>query len=90
MTSASQLIVENIENIGVHYARTLDDWKHRFMEHPENRQALEDRIVFHRKWLYYLCYCQAAFESRTLEDLQLVLTRPGNRNLSPAPYNSEM
>lgn len=86
MTSASQLIVDDIENIGVHYARTLDDWKRRFMEHPENREALAARTVFHRKWLYYLCYCQAAFESRTLENLQLVLTRPGNRKLPPAPY----
>ncbi len=86
MTSASQLIVEDIDNIGVHYARTLDDWKRRFMEHPENKETLADRSVFHRKWLYYLCYCQAAFESRTLQDLQLILTRPGNRKLAPAPY----
>jgi len=86
MTSASQLIVEDIENIGVHYARTLDDWKRRFVEYPDNREALADRTVFHRKWFYYLCYCQAAFESRTLQNLQLVLTRPGNRKLSPAPY----
>ncbi len=86
MTKASQLIVEDIENIGVHYARTLDDWKRRFVEHPEHREKLARCTVFHRKWLYYLCYCQAAFESRTLENLQLVLTRPGNRRLPPAPY----
>ncbi len=86
MTSASQFIVEEIDNIGVHYARTLDDWKHRFMEHPENKEALAKRTTFHRKWVYYFCYCQAGFESRTLQDFQLVLTRPGNRKLPPAPY----
>jgi cyclopropane-fatty-acyl-phospholipid synthase len=89
MTRASSLIVEDLDNIGVHYARTLDDWKRRFTGHPENRAALENRVAFHRKWLYYLCYCQAAFESRTLENLQLVLTRPGNHSLPPAPYASE-
>jgi cyclopropane-fatty-acyl-phospholipid synthase len=90
MTKASRFIVEDLENIGVHYARTLSDWKRRFIEHPDHSEALAERSLFHRKWLYYLCYCQAAFESRTLETLQLVLTRPGNRNLPPPPYNSEM
>jgi cyclopropane-fatty-acyl-phospholipid synthase len=85
MTRASAFIIEDLENIGVHYARTLDDWKSRFIQHPENRAALDNRAAFHRKWLYYFCYCQAAFESRTLENLQLVLTRPGNRSLPPAP-----
>lgn len=89
MTRASSFIVEDLDNIGVHYARTLADWKRRFTGHPENRAALDSRAVFHRKWLYYLCYCQAAFESRTLETLQLVLTRPGNRGLPPAPYGSD-
>ena len=89
MTRASSFIVEELENIGVHYARTLADWKRRFANHPENRAALQARAAFHRKWLYYLCYCQAAFESRTLENLQLVLTRPGNPGLPPAPYGSD-
>jgi cyclopropane-fatty-acyl-phospholipid synthase len=86
MTRDSSFIVEDLDNIGVHYARTLADWKRRFTDHPENRAELDRRAEFHRKWLYYLCYCQAAFESRTLENLQLVLTRPGNRALPPAPY----
>ena len=86
MTRASSFIVEDLDNIGVHYARTLADWKDRFTGHPENRAALDSRVEFHRKWLYYLCYCQAAFESRMLENLQLVLTRPGNRRLPPTPY----
>ncbi len=89
MTRDSALIVESLENIGVHYARTLADWKHAFLRNPENRAAFDKRSVFHRKWLYYLCYCQAAFESRTLENLQLVLTRPGNGVLPPAPYGKE-
>ncbi len=38
---------EDIENIGVHYARTLDDWKRRFVVHPKHRELLADRAVFH-------------------------------------------
>jgi cyclopropane-fatty-acyl-phospholipid synthase len=37
--------------------------------------------TFLRKWDYYLCYCEAAFASRTLNNLHLVLTRPGNPTL---------
>ncbi len=89
MTRDSSLLVESVENIGVHYARTLADWKRAFLKHPEHREPIARRSAFHRKWLYYLCYCQAAFESRTLENLQLVLTRPGNRALPQAPYGEE-
>jgi cyclopropane-fatty-acyl-phospholipid synthase len=37
--------------------------------------------AFQRKWVYYLSYCEAGFATRTLGDLQLVLTRLFNRNL---------
>ena len=86
MTRCSSLIVEEVENIGVHYARTLSDWKERFARHADHQAPLEKRGEFQRKWLYYFCYCQAAFETRTLENLQLVLTRPGNPSLPQAPY----
>ncbi len=85
-TRSSRLIVEDLENIGVHYARTLSDWLERFAANPANRLALEKRSPFHRMWAFYLCYCKAAFEARALEDLQIVFTRPGNPNLPPVPY----
>jgi hypothetical protein len=30
-------------------------------------------------WIYYFCYCEAAFAAGSIGDLQLVLTRPGPR-----------
>ena len=38
--------------------------------------------VFIRKWDYYFCYCEAAFATRTLNNLHLVLSRPGNKSLN--------
>jgi hypothetical protein len=32
--------------------------------------------TFQRKWLYYLCYCEAGFQTRFTNDLHLVLARP--------------
>jgi cyclopropane-fatty-acyl-phospholipid synthase len=32
--------------------------------------------AFQRKWIYYLCYCEAGFQTRFTNNLHLVLTRP--------------
>jgi hypothetical protein len=34
-----------------------------------------------RCWNYYLCYCEAAFDSKTEGVVILVFSRPGNMNL---------
>jgi cyclopropane-fatty-acyl-phospholipid synthase len=86
MKQDSEFLVEHLDNIGVHYARTLADWRERFLADPVIRKALADGSEFHRKWLYYFGYCEAAFASRTVEDLQLILTRPGNPSLPQPPY----
>ena len=51
--------------------------------------AAEDEVArlgfdhqFRRKWRYYLNICEAGFRERVLGDLQLVLTREGNRRLA--------
>lgn len=57
----NRLIIESVSNIGPHYARTLREWRRRFLanfhqihpalvaEHPE--MTAEDIEVFKRKWL---------------------------------------
>lgn len=81
MTRVSRLFVEHAENIGVHYARTLAEWRIRFREQSARVEALGFDRAFRRKWEYYLCYCEAGFARRYLNDFQLVLTRAANVNL---------
>lgn len=81
MEKNSRLILEELKNIGPHYARTLAGWRANFLENEERIAQLGFDREFRRKWLYYLCYCEAAFSTRTLSDLQMVLTRPNNRSL---------
>ncbi len=81
MTERSTLIVEHLENIGEHYAKTLRIWRERL---NHNQQAIEllgmdERFV--RTWNYYFAYCEAAFAARYLNNLQLVLTRQKNPSL---------
>jgi len=81
MTRQSRFVVEDLENIGPHYARTLREWRKRFLQHSDILAGMGFDRTFQRKWVYYLSYCEAGFATRTLGDLQLVLTRPFNRNL---------
>ncbi|CAJ2512242.1 Uu.00g052570.m01.CDS01 [Anthostomella pinea] len=90
--SKGTLIVEKVENIGGHYAKTLRLWKDNFLlnfeskirpalqsEHP---QMTEEEIeVFGRKWEYYFTYCEAGFLTKTLGDVIITVGREGAMEL---------
>lgn len=84
MTKNTSLVVESVENIGVHYAPTLRLWRETLLSKKDQVLSLGFDETFLRTWDYYFSYCEAGFSTRTLGDLQLVLTRPNNRRL-PAP-----
>jgi len=79
----STLTLEHIDNIGLHYAETLAEWRRRFnaKEAVVRKMGFDD--VFMRVWNYYLTYCEAGFRSQTENCLILVFSRPGNRALMP-------
>ena len=85
MTRSSQFIVYGLEDIGIHYARTLRTWRERFFENIQQVRALGYDARFERIWDFYLAYCEAAFATCSLRDLQLVLTRPFNNRLPRYP-----
>jgi len=82
LTRHTTLMVDSVENIGDHYATTLSRWHRRFNAHKQQVADLGFDREFRRKWFYYLGICEAGFRERVLGDLQLVLTREGNRKLS--------
>lgn len=75
MTEHSRLHVESVANIGPHYAPTLRRWLEQFDAKRAEIRALGYDEMFIRKWRYYLGYCEAAFATRALDNLHLVLTR---------------
>lgn len=77
----STLTLEHIDNIGIHYAETLREWRRRFNESEDKVRALGFDDVFLRVWNYYLTYCEAGFDSQTENCLILVFSRPGCRSL---------
>lgn len=79
LTKRTDMVVRRVEDFGHHYARTLGDWRRRFLRaYPELREKGYDER-FRRLWEYYLCYCQGGFMERSISVVQLVATRPGHR-----------
>jgi cyclopropane-fatty-acyl-phospholipid synthase len=76
MTKHSSLTVEHIENIGLSYARTLQEWRKRFLKNIDMVTRMGFDRKFQRKWVYYFACCEALFTTRSLGDLQIVMRRP--------------
>lgn len=65
----------HLEDMGTHYARTLHDWRERFMQRLDDVRALGMDDRFLRTWNLYLAFCEAAFAERHISVVQLMLTR---------------
>ncbi len=81
MVTHSRLMVEDVENIGIHYAKTLRHWRMRLLDAARKISAMGFDRRFQRKWLYYFSICEAQFALRVISDLQIVFTRESNRRL---------
>ena len=55
------LVLESVENFRLSYAKTLRLWRDRFVERWPEIARLGYDEQFRRKWIYYLCYCEAGF-----------------------------
>ncbi len=81
VNKTSNLYLHNLKNFGLDYAKTLKLWREKFNgKHTETINMGFDEY-FIRKWNYYLSYCEAAFEMRNISVVQMIYTRPNNRNL---------
>ena len=61
------LILENVDNFRLSYAKTLKLWRERFLERWHDIQKLGFDETFRRKWVYYLCYCEAGFMEGSID-----------------------
>lgn len=80
VNNTGNLTMIDLKDMGMHYAKTLTLWKEKFNQELSRVKALgfDDRFI--RKWNYYLCYCEAAFEMRNIHVMQMVYSRPNNIN----------
>jgi cyclopropane-fatty-acyl-phospholipid synthase len=80
---ATKMSLLHLEDIGIHYALTLAEWRKRFHEREDEVRKLGFDDRFMRTWDYYLAYCEAAFRERHIGDVQLVMTKNNNVRWMP-------
>jgi cyclopropane-fatty-acyl-phospholipid synthase len=84
-TRASDLRLVHLEELGPHYAETLQRWHDNVRGEWEPLQALGYDETFLRMWEWYLCYCEGGFAERYLGLQQVLFARPMARQLPLLP-----
>jgi cyclopropane-fatty-acyl-phospholipid synthase len=81
--ATTDLRFAHVEDIGLHYARTLREWRRRFLTrlHDVADLGFDDRFM--RTWEFYLAYCEAGFSERYTSNVQFVLARGSERQSDP-------
>jgi cyclopropane-fatty-acyl-phospholipid synthase len=77
---AHEFSVLDIENLRLHYAKTLEHWLARFNRHAENIERMYDS-AFTRAWRLYLAGSTAGFTAGTLQLFQVLFTRGTNNDI---------
>lgn len=77
----TDLQIVGLEDITLDYARTLAEWKRRLFANLDavRQQGFDD--VFIRMWDFYLAYCEGGFRERVISTSQVLLAKPGCREL---------
>jgi len=65
-----------LEDIGLHYATTLQRWRENFFARIEQVRQQGFSSTFIRMWEFYLCYCEGAFLERAISDVQILFAKP--------------
>ncbi|HEY6925376.1 MAG TPA: cyclopropane-fatty-acyl-phospholipid synthase family protein [Steroidobacteraceae bacterium] len=74
---ACDLALVHLEDFGESYARTLREWRKRFLARLPEARALGFDERFVRMWEYYLAYCEGGFLERSIGVAHLVFDKPG-------------
>lgn len=77
---SSRLSVYDVENIRLHYSRTLEEWARRFEQHKEQITEMMDE-EFVKAWGLYLYGSISAFNSGELQLFQVVFHHAESHNV---------
>lgn len=80
IANSTDMMIDNVEDIGLHYARTLFDWRKKFDENWQEISSFGYDGTFKRLWHYYLCYCEGAFIERVISTHHIVARKPQHKD----------
>jgi cyclopropane-fatty-acyl-phospholipid synthase len=69
----------NMEDFGISYAYTLNEWSQRFSKHPNELNELGYDENFQRMWKFYFSYCEGGFLERSISVVHLLFAKPQSR-----------
>lgn len=81
INKTGDLHLYHIDDIGLSYAKTLNEWLVNFEKNLQSVRQLGFNEKFIRMWRYYLGYCAGAFAMRNISVVQMFYTRPNNLEL---------
>ena len=79
LARATEISLVDMENLGLHYAKTLAGWRARFFEQQEAVRRLGFDERFLRMWDFYLAWSEGGFRERYINDVQLVFAKNGTQ-----------
>jgi cyclopropane-fatty-acyl-phospholipid synthase len=82
LARVTDMRIFHLEDIGPHYALTLQHWRERFLQQLEQVYAQGFDKTFARMWEFYLCYCEGAFLEHAIGTVQMLMTKSGCRRQS--------
>ena len=74
-TSKSDLVLCNLVDMGMDYAKTLEEWRERFVANASQLDGKRYDEKFYRLWIFYLCYCEAGFKAKTTSTVQVTFEK---------------
>lgn len=77
--NATDLRLYHLEDLTPHYARTLLDWRKRFLSKAAELKHLGFDERFIKMWEYYFCYCAGGFREHSIGSVHLVFGKPRYR-----------
>lgn len=91
----SDLLLQDMETMGQHYATTLRKWRLNIEKNRNKVLTMGYDDKFLRKWIYYLAFCEAGFAERAINDVQVILGRAnhteyGDYNGQTVPYRDSL
>lgn len=76
VTADTDMQIVGVEDITLDYARTLADWRQRFLQQLDTVRDQGFDEVFIRMWDFYLGYCEGGFRERVISTVQTLIAKP--------------
>ena len=94
LARATDLREVHLEDITATTPRRCAHWRERFAAGAARLRGLGYDERFRRLWELYLSYCEGGFRERRIQDVQLLLAKPGYRagrcTRSPPPRRGDL